>query len=120
MGAVEEQILERQNKKTMLSDQLIHGEIRDQNILSELTENPLMFFCISANAGTGKTLLTYDIANELMSTNKNILLIHCGILNRGHIKLIYRYKWNIVSIKDISNNKENINLDNIDFIFVDE
>ena len=89
-------------------------------ILSELTENPLMFFCISANAGTGKTLLTYDIANELMSTNKNILLIHCGILNRGHIKLIYRYKWNIVSIKDISNNKENINLDNIDFIFVDE
>lgn len=37
-GTIEEKILELQNKKRILSDKLIDGEKRDQNILSNLTE----------------------------------------------------------------------------------
>ena len=40
-GTIEEKILELQNKKRMLSDKLIDGEIRDKNILSELTEEDI-------------------------------------------------------------------------------
>ncbi len=37
-GTIEEKILELQNKKRILSDKLIDGEIRDKNIISELTK----------------------------------------------------------------------------------
>ena len=37
-GTIEERILELQNKKKILSDTLIEGENRDENILSSLTE----------------------------------------------------------------------------------
>ena len=40
-GTIEEKILELQNKKRMLSDKLIDGEVRDKNLLSELTEEDI-------------------------------------------------------------------------------
>ena len=40
-GTIEEKILDLQNKKRKLSDTLIDGEIRDKNILSELTEEDI-------------------------------------------------------------------------------
>lgn len=40
-GTIEERILELQNKKKILSDTLIEGEDRDQNILSKLTEKDI-------------------------------------------------------------------------------
>ena len=40
-GTIEEKILELQNKKRMLSDKLIDGEVRDKNVLSELTEEDI-------------------------------------------------------------------------------
>lgn len=40
-GTVEEKILELQNKKRILSDKLIDGEIRDKNIISELTKEDI-------------------------------------------------------------------------------
>lgn len=40
-GTIEERILELQNKKRILSDKLIDGEIRDKNIVSELTEEDI-------------------------------------------------------------------------------
>ena len=48
-GTIEEKILELQNKKRILSDKLIDGEIRDKNILSELTKEDI------------KNLLSYEI-----------------------------------------------------------
>ncbi len=47
-GTIEERILELQNKKKILSDALIEGEGRDENILSKLTEKDI------------KNLLTMD------------------------------------------------------------
>lgn len=40
-GTIEEKILELQNKKRILSDKLIDGEIRDKNIISELTREDI-------------------------------------------------------------------------------
>lgn len=41
---------------------------------------------IKGSAGTGKTLLLYDIAKSL-ATKEKVGIIHCGILNDGHKKL---------------------------------
>ena len=94
-------------------------KIKDE-IKSELGLCPFMFFCISANAGTGKTLLMYDIAKEQIAAGKKIRIIHCGILNNGHQKLQNEYVWDIESIRAIPSNKDYLNLDGVDFIFVDE
>lgn len=40
-GTIEEKILELQNKKRILSDKLIDGEVRDKNILSSLTKEDI-------------------------------------------------------------------------------
>ncbi len=53
---------------------------------------------IKGKAGTGKTLLTYDIAKEVYKS-KEVLIIHCGILNSGHVTLRDRYGWDIIPIK---------------------
>lgn len=62
----------------------------------------LSFFCISANAGTGKTLLLYDIAKEILNRGKHVKIIHCGLLNEGHKLLRDNYGWDIVPIRNIS------------------
>lgn len=75
-------------------------QIKDE-IKKELSKNPFMFFCISANAGTGKTLLMYDIAKDFIEFGDNILIFHCGKLNDGHYKLKNEYNWQIQSISSI-------------------
>ena len=94
-------------------------EVKEE-IINDLLSNEFMFFCISANAGTGKTLLMYDIAKEMTKHGKKNLVIHCGNLNEGHLRIINEYKWDIKSVKEISRNKENINVSEADTIFVDE
>lgn len=91
-----------------------------EEIRTELIADPFMFFCLSANAGTGKTLLMYDIAKDMMREGQRIKIVHCGKLNDGHIRLRDEYKWDIVSIRSIAGDKTIINLDNCDFVFVDE
>ena len=40
-GTIEERILELQNKKRLLSDALIEGDVRDQNMISNLDEKEI-------------------------------------------------------------------------------
>lgn len=110
------------------TEQFIAGEyfltsaqqkIKDE-IRSELAVCPFMFFCISANAGTGKTLLMYDIAKERIAEGKKVKIVHCGLLNNGHQKLQADYGWDIVSIRAIPNNKDYVDLNGYDYVFVDE
>lgn len=110
------------------TDKFIDGEyfltsaqqkIREE-IKNELLITPFMFFCISANAGTGKTLLMYDIAKELIRDNKKVLIIHCGKLNEGHERLIASYGWDIIPIREIPCSYSSLKLTKYDFIFVDE
>jgi len=57
------------------------------------------FISISGKAGTGKTLLTYDIAKEYIANGEKVLIIHCANLNSGQLILIDKYKWEISPIK---------------------
>ena len=70
------------------------------NILEDV--KTARFISITGTAGTGKTLLTYDIALELSAVGKKPLIIHCGILNDGQLKLKAEHGWNIISIKHYS------------------
>ncbi len=72
-----------------------------QNIKSTIIDLVLnnkesKFFGLTGNAGTGKTLLTFDIAKTI-SKHRNTLIIHGGILSYGH-KLLSEKLENIVII----------------------
>lgn len=97
-------------------------EIKKQ-ILKALESNLYEYFCISANAGTGKTLMLYDIAKTLINTfgADSVLTIHCGKLNDGHFELIDKYGWNIISIARIhKHTAENLITENLNLILIDE
>jgi len=74
------------------------------------------FFAVIGGAGTGKTLLTYDIAKEIIKNVKKVLVIHCGYLNDGQSILNSKYNWKIIEIKHYKNYK----LSDYDLIIVDE
>lgn len=96
-----------------------HQEQIEKEIREELENEPSTFFTISADAGTGKTLLLYDIAKKLIQNGKDVLLVHCGKLNAGHNKLIEQFGWRIMSIRDIPHNNCS-EIRDCDFIIVDE
>ena len=87
-----------------------------KEILNNITNNQTNFIAITGSAGTGKTLLTYDIAKTVMNNGKKTLIIHCGILNTGQEKLKEKHNWNIISIKDYQSQK----LTDYDLIILDE
>lgn len=75
---------------------------------------------ITGKAGTGKTLLLYDIIKEIAERGENCCLIHSGILCDGH--RILSVKWNNVTIFSAKGlNGDGVeNLKRYQFIFVDE
>jgi len=58
------------------------------------------FIALTGSAGTGKTLLIYDIAKELLYRQYRVLIIHCGNLNEGQCFLKTNYQWEIHCVKD--------------------
>lgn len=60
-----------------------------------------VFIALTGAAGTGKTLLAYDIIKEMMDVELSPLIVHCGKLNGGHA-VLGDAGWKIISIKDIS------------------
>lgn len=73
-------------------------------------------FSIVGGAGTGKSLLTYDIAKEYMNMGKKVLIFNCGKLHQGHRTLIQKYKWPIHTIKQFNFDE----LNNYDVVVFDE
>lgn len=93
-------------------------EIKNE-LLKKITSDYLMY-CITADAGTGKTLLLYDIAKTISESNKTIL-IHCGKLNEGHELLRDKFNWNICAIKGIQAQTIDRYIDDtVTAIFIDE
>lgn len=89
-----------------------------EKVLSIVSDIPFILG-ITGKAGTGKTLLLYDIANTIARLNNKCCVIHSGILSEGHNYL--NDKWSnvsVISAKDL-NGDSNL-LYNYDFIFVDE
>lgn len=66
------------------------------DILKLLQVPSYSIISIKGKAGTGKTLLTYDIARTYGARIKKSLIIHCGQLNRGHVILKDKYNWDII------------------------
>ncbi|MCQ4699070.1 DUF2075 domain-containing protein [Paeniclostridium sordellii] len=71
-----------------------------KNIL-KLISSGSNFITIEGNAGTGKTLLSYDLAHEYINKSKSVLVVHCGKLNNGHKILSAKYGWDIIQAKDL-------------------
>jgi len=84
-------------------------------VLNQLSLPTHSIISIKGNAGTGKTLLTYDIAKEVLR-KRETLIIHCGYLNGGHRALKDDYSWNIIPAKQIKDQT----LSNYHLIIVDE
>jgi len=74
-----------------------------------------VFISLTGAAGTGKTLLAYDIVAELARSSRTPLIVHCGKLNEGHHELI-RAGWKICSVKHI----ERHDLNNFGPLLLDE
>lgn len=79
-----------------------HQEQIKDEIIKKIVQNDKnkIFFSIAGAAGTGKTLLTYDIAKELRNSGKKVTIIHCAQANLGINKLRSVYGWNIITIRD--------------------
>lgn len=90
-------------------------EVRNKILESLKPPKTPRFISINGGAGTGKTLLTYDIAKNFIENKLKPLIVHCGMLNKGHEKLKCN-GWNIFAIKDY----EKFDIENYDLIVVDE
>jgi DNA polymerase III delta prime subunit len=93
----------------------IHQERIKKNVLKELQTPNFSILSIKGKAGTGKTLLTYDIAKEIYKS-KEVIIIHCGYLNNGHITLRDNFGWKIVSARNLMSQ----DFSNFDLIIIDE
>lgn len=87
-----------------------------KSIINLKAENSACFASIQGAAGTGKTLLTYDIAKEYIKNHKKVIIFHCGSLNTGHINLRQEHLWIVDSIKNLKDYK----LSEYDIIIIDE
>lgn len=93
-----------------------HQEEIKNKILSYNTNSGPSYISIEGHAGTGKTLLTYDIAKTFRNSEKKVLIIHCGSLNDGQKLLKRTHGWEIAFIKDYKDYKMN----EYDLIIIDE
>lgn len=74
-------------------------EIKEKVRNMVLNASQSNFISITGSAGTGKTLLVYDIAKEIIRSQNKVLIIHCGNLNGGQDRLKIEHKWDIIPIK---------------------
>lgn len=84
--------------------------------LNKINSNQSTFISISGKAGSGKTLLTYDIVKDYRLISTDVLIIHIGNLNEGHYKLRDELKWNIIPIKHLFD----VKLSNYSLVIIDE
>lgn len=93
-----------------------HQEEIKCKILKAVENTKAEFLALTGSAGTGKTLLTYDIAKELRNKGKKVLIVHCAQLNSGQSMLQEHYGWDICMAKTI----KDTDLTQYDIIIVDE
>ncbi len=93
---------------------------KKKEIIQSIENGESLFFCISAEAGTGKTLLTYDIAKEYKKQGKNVLVIHCAALNAGQQELVAAHGWDIRSAKALMPTDLAPSIGKPDLIVIDE
>ena len=77
----------------------IQNSIKNEIIKIDTADKPV-FITIEGGAGTGKSLLTYDIAKEFIKQSKRVLILHCGKINDGHRRLRFKYGWSVEPIRN--------------------
>lgn len=82
-------------------------------ILHDLDQKSEIIFAISGSYGTGKTLLVYDLAKELMPKMR-VGIIHCGPEKAG-ISTLKKNGYHIIRSEDIYT----VSPDDYDILFVD-
>lgn len=92
------------------------SEIKNK-ILHSMRYNETASYGLTGGPGTGKTLLLYDIARDLCK-HGNCLIIHCGILSKGH-QVLNDSIDNLI-IMSAKESKQIENFDRYQFILVDE
>lgn len=70
-------------------------EIKNKILRSIEEDSGFMCYAIEGGAGTGKTLLLYDIVKELEANGVKTAVVHSGNLNAGHHQLINATQWTI-------------------------
>lgn len=101
------------NEQYFLTD---HQEWIKKEIITNIDRHKI--FSISGSAGTGKTLLTYDIARTLMNMKLKVIIVHCAQINEG-INKLNDSGMKIIPVKDF-NTKLNNNYIDYDIIIFDE
>lgn len=86
-----------------------------KNIIEFSISGDETYKAITGDAGTGKSLLVYDIAKSLINSRVSVLIIHCGVINKGQ-ELLNSNGWSIINPK-LANESF---LTNYDFIIIDE
>lgn len=100
-------------------------EIKKDIILDARKESHNKFWGITGKAGTGKTLLLYDLARNLSQIGA-VCIIHCGIFCEGHYYLKNKIaNLNIIEAKELSLVESNVEevirkIKSYKFILVDE
>jgi len=77
-----------------------HQEEIKCKILKAVENTKAEFLALTGSAGMGKTLLTYDIAKDLLSKDQKVLIVHCAQLNSGQRMLQDEYGWDICMAKE--------------------
>ena len=90
-------------------------DIKNKIIDSVVKKDEQLFFTIKGGAGTGKTLLVYDIARELTEKGEKVLVIHCGNLNKGQQELNEKKILNIIPIKKVKISSKEFDIKGFDF-----
>lgn len=70
-----------------------------KTVMEMIESGNIRHISITGKAGTGKTLLTYDIAKTAILRRKKVLILHCAQLNKGQQLLNNDYGWNIVQTR---------------------
>ncbi|MFB2668923.1 DNA/RNA helicase domain-containing protein [Shewanella xiamenensis] len=87
-----------------------------ENVLNKLNiKNKSRYISITGGAGTGKTLLVYDIVKNMIKSGQKVLIIHVGNLNVGHFTLKSK-GWYVFPVKSY----RSLSFKRFDLIVVDE
>lgn len=75
---------------------------------------------IEGKPGTGKTLLLYDIAKTLSTNGSQVMVVHVGKLNEGHLALRDIYGFNVMPIITAVNAINSLSESGCDCVIIDE
>lgn len=90
-------------------------EIKSKVLMDLNVATGCQFVTIVGSAGTGKTLLIYDVYKSMLGTGKKPIIVHCGNLNGGQV-VLKEHGWNISPIKNV----KHLDLSFYDVIIIDE